>query len=209
MECALPLADEFLLLALRENDGRLLVQSSVVRAGLAGAFLAELSLAGRITLADDHVTVSDVSSLDNADLDAVLARIARETKPRKPDWWVSRLIDNELAQQRLARLTERGILDAEAFRILGLIPSKRYPERDAGPELEIRTRLAAALDAGHADDRTTTLLALAHASGLTSRLFGIKGKELRERVERVTEHDWAGTAVGRVLRAAAAHAVLI
>ena len=52
-------ADEFLLLALRENDGRLLVQSSVVRVGLAGAFLADLSLTGRITLAGDHITVGD------------------------------------------------------------------------------------------------------------------------------------------------------
>ncbi|WP_192810149.1 GOLPH3/VPS74 family protein [Actinomadura rudentiformis] len=209
MERALPLADEFLLLALRENDGRLLVQSSVVRAGLAGAFLSELTLAGRITLAGDHITVSDPSPLGDPDLDAALGRIAGESKPRKPEWWVSRLIDNDLTKLRLARLTELGILDAEAFRILGLIPSKRHPARDAGPELEIRTRLAAALDAGHADDRTTTLLALAHASGLTSRLFGIKGRELRERVERVTQHDWAGKAVGRVLSAAALHAVLI
>ncbi|MFG2007083.1 GPP34 family phosphoprotein [Spirillospora sp. NPDC048911] len=203
MESALPLADEFLLLALRENDGRLLINSATVRVGLGGAFLAELWLTGRIGLDADQVVVQDASTLDDPDLGAALARLAGEARPRKPEWWIGRLADNDLVKRRLARLTEAGTLDAEAFRILGLIPSRRYPERDAGPEREIRARLTAALDAGRADDRTTALLALAHVCGLTGRLFGISGRELRERVERVTENDWAGKAVGRMISAAA------
>ncbi|GAA2632484.1 GPP34 family phosphoprotein [Actinomadura fulvescens] len=203
MEYAVPLADEFLLLALRDNDGRLPFRSAALQAGLAGALLADLALTGRITVGGDLVTVCDATPPDDPDLAAALGRIAGEAKPRKPEWWVSRLIDDDLAARRLARLTERGTVDATTYRVFGVIPGRRYSGRDAELEPEIRARLAAALDTGRADERTAVLLALAHASGLIARLSGISGRDLRERVEHVTAHHWAGKAVDRVAGGAA------
>ncbi|MEU5884693.1 GPP34 family phosphoprotein [Spirillospora sp. NPDC047279] len=203
MERALPLADEFLLLALRESNGRLLVDSVTVRAGLGGAFLAELAAAGRIAFDGERVLARDLNPVDDPDLDSMLGRIAGETRPHRPDWWIARLVGSDLVKRRLARLTASGVLDAEAFRILGIIPRTRHSQRDADPEQEIRARLRAALTTGQADERTACLLALAHAAGLTARLSGLTGKALNAQVETITRHDWAGRAADRVITSAA------
>src|ERR1044072_8144044 len=117
------IAEEVLLLAYDEEQGRQLIGSSeldgalggAVLAGLAaalgGALLAELTVGGRIDLADKKVTVLDATPVGDEELDAALARIAAESKARKPEWWVQRLHSGKLRRRLLSRLAERGVLD--------------------------------------------------------------------------------------------------
>ncbi|MEV7907880.1 GOLPH3/VPS74 family protein, partial [Streptomyces anulatus] len=80
------IAEEVLLLAYGEVEGRQLVGSSELDAALGGSLLAELAVNGRIDLADKRVTVLDPTPLGDEELDATLARIAAEPKERKPEW---------------------------------------------------------------------------------------------------------------------------
>ena len=53
------IAEEVLLLAHSEEEGRQLIGSSELMASLAGAMLAELALAGKVALSEQKVTVTD------------------------------------------------------------------------------------------------------------------------------------------------------
>src|ERR1044072_1906891 len=105
------IAEEVLLLAYDEEQGRQLIGSSERDAPLGGALLAELTVGGRIDLADKKVTVLDATPVGDEELDAALARIAAESKARKPEWWVQRLHSGKLRRRLLSRLAERGVLD--------------------------------------------------------------------------------------------------
>ncbi|MEU5884692.1 GPP34 family phosphoprotein [Spirillospora sp. NPDC047279] len=209
MNDTLPLADELLLLALREADGKQLIDTARLNAGLGGAVLAELALAGRVRLDGRRLAVGDAAPHGEPDLDAALARVAADRKPRKPEYWVQKLGRSDLRKRRLEGLAERGVLTTEDHKALGLFSYRRYPEQDSAPETEIRGRLQNALDGGATDDRTITLLAITHACGLDRKIFpGVPKKDLKRRIEKLAADDWAGAAVTKVIVQAVSAAVV-
>nr|WP_244893971.1 GPP34 family phosphoprotein [Planobispora rosea] len=125
------IAEEVLLLSYEETEGKQLVSSAHLESALGGALLAELAVNGRIALDGKKVVVKDATPLGNDELDAVLARIAEDSKQRKPESWVYRLQSGKLRKRLLAGLAERGVLSENHRKILGIFPSSRYPERDA------------------------------------------------------------------------------
>ena len=196
----LTLADEFLLLALRDQDGRSSIGSTELDCGVAGALLAELALAERVRFVDGRITAVDPAPLGDPDLDALLHRIASDGKPRKAERWVSRLRGDGLRKRRLVRMAELGVLEAREHKVLGFIKYTQYPERDPRHEQEIRARLTAVVNGGSADERSSALLAIANACRLDRKLFpDIDRRFLRQRVKQITEEEWAGRAVAKVI----------
>lgn len=192
------IAEEVLLLAYSEDEGRLLVGSSELDAALGGSLLAELAVNGRIDLADKRVTVLDPTPLGDEELDGVLARMAADPRKRKPEWWISRFQTTKLRKRLLTRLTGRGVLGEEQRKVLGVFPSTRYPERDPSVERDIRERVQSVLSGADPDQRVAVLIALLHAAGIDRKAFpGISKK----RVKEITEGAWAGEAVAKAIAA--------
>ncbi|MCG5220843.1 GOLPH3/VPS74 family protein [Streptosporangium sp. KLBMP 9127] len=190
------IAEEILLLAFSETEGRQLIGSTELAPSLAGAMLAELALAGRLELSEKKIAVTDSTPLGDEELDAVLARMAEEGKERKAEWWVYRLRSGKLRERLLARLAERGVLSEQKGKVLGIFPTTRWPERDGSVEAEVRARVAGALGGATPDERTAVLIAVMHAAKLDRKAFPGASKE---RIKEITEGAWAGEAVAKTI----------
>src|SRR4029453_19627126 len=75
---------ELLLLIAYDDDGTRIGGSQAVAPGLGGAVLAQLAIAGRITVSGRQVRVVDAAPTGDPLLDGALAGIAAERRPRKP-----------------------------------------------------------------------------------------------------------------------------
>ncbi|GAT69045.1 protease [Planomonospora sphaerica] len=190
------IAEEVLLLAHEETEGKPLVGATQLDSALGGALLAELAVNGRIDLDGKKVTVRDATPLGDEELDATLARIAGEAKERKPDWWVYRLSSAKLRKRLLTGLAERGVLNEEHRKVLGIFPVARYPERDPRVEREIRERVRSVLDGADPDERVAVLIAVLHAAKIDRKAFpGVR----KERVKEIVESEWVGRAVAKTI----------
>ncbi|GAA4054283.1 GOLPH3/VPS74 family protein [Nonomuraea soli] len=190
------IAEELLLLAHSEEAGKQLVDSTSLNLALGGALLAELALGERIDLEGRHVVVKDPTPLGDGELDRALARIVEETKPRKPDWWVNKLHAGKLRDRLLTRLADAGVLTEQQGKVLGIFPSKRWPEADGTVEAGVRERIASALGGSDPDPRTAVLVAVMHAVKLERKAFPGADKK---RIKEIAEGEWAGAAVARTI----------
>ncbi|MFF5208570.1 GPP34 family phosphoprotein [Streptosporangium sp. NPDC000396] len=192
------IAEEVLLLAYSEEEGRQLISSAELDAALGGSLLAELAINGRIELVGKKVAVLDSTPLGDEELDTALARIAAESKERKPDWWVYKFHSNKLRKRLLSRLAEQGVLHEEQRKILGIFPSTRYPERDPSVERGIRERVQNVLSGADPDERVAVLVAILHAVKIDRKAFPGADKK---RIKEITEGEWAGEAVAKSIAA--------
>jgi len=190
------LVEELALLALREDTGRPLVGWLHLQYGFAGAILAELAIAGRITLEDERLVLTSTVPLGDLESDRALAMFAEESKPRRPGWWVGKLGKNKLRKDVLDGLVERGLVHDESAKVLGIFPVVRLPEAQPLVELQVRDRIQLALDGGSISDRTAALIGLASGTGLLKKLFPEADKK---RVKAILSDQWAGNAVQAVL----------
>ncbi|GIH75228.1 GOLPH3/VPS74 family protein [Planobispora longispora] len=188
------IAEEVLLLAYEETEGKQLVTSAYLDSAIGGALLAELALNGRIALDGKKVVVKDAGPLGNEELDAALTRIAEDAKERRPESWVYKLQSGKLRKRLLTGLAERGVLGENHRKILGIFPSSRYPELDPSVELEVRGRVQSVLDGAEPDERTIMLIAVLRAAKIDRKAFpGVDKK----RVKELTEDVWVGKAVAK------------
>ncbi|WP_157248449.1 GOLPH3/VPS74 family protein [Nonomuraea typhae] len=190
------IAEEVLLLALGEEDGRQLIPSMQLDSALGGAILAELAVKERLTLTGKKVTVVNSAPLGDDELDAVLTRIAGDGKERRPEWWVQKLYSGKLRKRLLERLAARGTLTEQRAKVLGLFPTTRWPEADGSVEAEVRARVAAALAGSDPDAATAVLVAVLHAAKLDRKAF--PGADPK-RVKEIAEGQWAGDAVAKLI----------
>ncbi len=192
------IAEELLLLAHGEDDGKQLLSTTQLDPALGGALLAELALAGRLELTEKKVTVKDPAPLGDAELDAALARIAESRKEHKPAWWVQRLQSRKLRLRLLTRLAEAGVLTEERGKVLGIFPTTRWPEADGSAEAQVRERVAAVLGGAEPDPRTAVLIAVMHASKLDRKAFPGADKQ---RVKQIATGSWEAEAVAQTIAA--------
>ncbi|GAA2098154.1 GOLPH3/VPS74 family protein [Actinomadura alba] len=196
----LTMAEAFLLLSLREEDGKPLIGSTETTTAVAGALLTDLVISGRVSVDDGHVKCVNPAPTGDPELDAALQRIAEEKKERKVKWWVSKLRSDKLRRRLLTRLAERGVLREEHGRVLAVFPTTRYPEQDPVPEQKIRAGLRSAIDGARPDAHTACLFALIHACKLDRKVFPDVAKSLfAQRASEMAEGEWAGEAVRKVI----------
>jgi hypothetical protein len=184
MEETLYLHEEIMLLALRDRDGAIMA-STTYHYALAGAILAELLLRHRISI-DRHarsnaVTATSRLSVGDPLLDECLAAIAGAKKPTSAQTYVSK------------------------FAMLGIFPTRLYPELDPEPEKRIVRRLSHAIfgDGLRLDARTIVLVSFAHHAGLLSPVFGARETRSRKtRIEQIAKGEIAGAAVKEAIEAA-------
>lgn len=171
--------------------------------GLAGALLLELTLAGRVEVADDRLVVTDPTPVGQRQLDDALTRIATEPKRRKPKDWVTRLA-KDLPEQVLDGLVTAGVLRRDSDKVLWVFPRTRYPSTtgaEPAVETQARQRMVAAVAAdGPVDGRTAALIGLARAVGLDRKLFAELPKEhVKRRLTEIAAGDWASAATKKAI----------
>ncbi|GAA2795012.1 GPP34 family phosphoprotein [Kitasatospora paracochleata] len=197
------LGEEIMLMSLDDGSGK---ARERMTAGwvVAGAFLLDLALAGRITAEDGRLRVVDAAPTGVRLLDGRLAAVAAWTEGRrtaKVAAWVTK--DQSTAvRAAIDSLRERGLVTEERHRLLGLFPVRRYPEADGSVERELRARLTAAvLDGAEPDERTTGLIALLHGARLHRLAFpDLPRRQVEPRMAAIAEGQWAGEAVRQAIR---------
>lgn len=205
------LVAEDLLLALTDDaTGKLLVSGSEADIALGGALLVELVMRERADLAgpDDRVRegrllAKDPTPTGDDVLDAALAVVV-EKEGKKPENVVPRL-GRHVRARLYERLVASGQLRAEEGRILGVVPTRRWPSEDVRRESEVRARLAEALQSGATkDERAAALIALLLALDAVHKVVdpetvGLQKRELRVRARQIAEGEWAGRSVRRAV----------
>ncbi|BCK70374.1 hypothetical protein Srufu_043270 [Streptomyces libani subsp. rufus] len=200
----LTLPEELLLLALEPDRGGFLTNARYLRYGVAGAVLADLEEAGRITVGGgDRITVLNPLPLGDPVLDGALAALPGPDKRGrgiKAERWVRRT-GRPVQELCVRRLEQRGALRRTTRRALGLFPYERFPAGAVDLAGPARDRFAGALDAGFPDRRGRLLAALASATDLDRRLLTGRGhRPVRREMKRFAGEFWTARAVQRAVR---------
>jgi golgi phosphoprotein 3 len=137
------LTEDVFLLGHDDETGKNQVASALgLHGALAAGLLLDLALRGLISV-DEKKVVPTGGRADHPLLQQALDAIGAEPKQRSVQSWLGYLparikpLDDVVGRG----LVDRGILEEERAKVLGLFPTTRWPERDAGPEDRIRARL--------------------------------------------------------------------
>lgn len=204
----LPLHEEILLLALKDEKGTTAVGSMYAYA-LGGAILAELLLRERVALErvkkSDLVVVTQPTQTGEAVLDEALERIRTGRRRAAAKTWVARLAQTRGLRVRVAeRLRQKGILKVAEDRVLLVFTRKVYPALDPGPERRIVERLRSVIlsDDDPSDARTALLASLAAAASLLDGVVD-KGerRERKARLKQLARGQVAGQATSAAIEA--------
>lgn len=201
------LAEELLLISLDDEKGTDRTNWGV-DAGLAGALLLELAAGGHLKARDgDLVAAGGPPPAEPLPAEA-LAEIAASERPRGAKHWVGQLPKRlKPLRGRVAdRLVSRGVLEEQRHKVMGLIPTTRYPERDPGPERALRERLRAALlEDREPDERTALLIGLLHPLHLVDRVVDKPDRQrAKQRAEQIADRGVVGGAVESAVKEAQA-----
>ncbi len=196
----LTLSEEVMLLSLDDDSGAAREQANVGWAA-GGGVLVELTLSGRVDIGDDKVTVRDAEPTGVPYLDEQLARIVEHGRP----WKVKDSLHaaaKDAAGGATQALVDRGLLREEKKRILGLFPTRRYPEVDGTGEDEVRGRLnQVVMEGADPDERTAALVALLHGARLRGLAFPQREgrKQIEARMAEIADGQWVQPAVRRAI----------
>ena len=207
----LRVVEEILLLVLDTDNGEirhtLPLRSRAV--AFAGAALMDLALEDRIDTDLEHLLVSDRTPLGNDLLDPILAEIARSGEsPRDTASWITNLAQrsDEIREKALARLIERGILEAapggEVFLSAGVSRARRYRTAGGRTTEEVQLRIMRTLFSDDIPDpRDIVIISLASACGVfESILSPDELAQVRERIDLVCRLDLIGREVAAAIR---------
>jgi hypothetical protein len=204
------LAEDLLLLVTDDASGRLSVPGVQADAGLGGANLVELTLLGKVDVADEQdpgkpgrIIVRDPSPPGDEVLDAAMRTlVARQgSKPSS----VIRPLGKNLRPVLYQRLAASGVLRAGRGRALGIFPTRTWPAQDPGHEAEMRQLVTQALVQPSApDERTAALIALLHAlkcehKVVDPRPYQLSRRQLRARAAEIAQGNWASEAVRKAI----------
>lgn len=216
----LSIPQAFLLLATNDTDGEPDVVPAVLRAGLAGATLAELELLGAIELQGKYVVTTRATP--RTDFQHQLEILRDRPGLHTPKKCVSMLESRAELHRVYEGMAALGIVEHVGERHLGLFRTTRYPEKDHTPEAALLQQIeallggapagdapgggapaggaapdAAAPGAGVFDPRATALVGLLYATDLFGRLFPHADQS---RAREMARNYWPSRAVADELR---------
>ena len=203
-------AEEILLLLHNEDRGDFApgLAPHSLNIVLAGAVLMDLALENRIDTDLNHLFLADSKPLEDDLLDPTLADIARDTDTRDASYWVAQTAKrgDEIRDKALARLVNRGILEAESegiFFLSRLVSrSRRYPTIDGKTLEEVQLRIMRVLYTDEIPDpRDIVIICLADACGVFKNILSQSElSEVQERIELIRKMDLIGQSVTRAIQ---------
>jgi hypothetical protein len=200
----LNLIEEFLLIALDDDKGKFVIDSTYLSHGLAGAILLEMALREKIDISGETVKLIN----DSYEVEMVINKVVDQIKAapqRKVKKWIELLARqaNELKKETLLRLENKGILRKEEHKILWVIPNNKYPTSNITPENKVRQRLDDVLMNGaQSETRDIMLLTLIDVSDLTKEAFRNMEDyaEVKEKIKAVTHDMKISQAINKSIR---------
>lgn len=179
-----------MLLALDDREGSIHWDATpYLDYALAGGALSELAAVNAIAI-DNHGYVStgdQVPDLKSRFAKAILQQIQKSEESRKVGEWVGIIanVDN-LAQQQMAELVTKGILEQKEESFLFFFHRKRYPARDMTPEKQIIKKIRdSVLGDEPVEPRLAVLICLANGAHLLSA--ALSPEEIDQRQARIRE----------------------
>jgi hypothetical protein len=207
------LAEEFLLLALKDETGKPLIDGMRLGVALVGAAIVELTLDGALRLTEDgdpDHRAGRLVATGQAPTDPRLADLVTAVHDRKPKDAIGKITSSGVWSNRaknlksalLADLAKAGVLTEEKQKVLGLFPTTVWKAADPAPEAEVMQRVRAAVVEGtDPDDRTTALISIVHAVDLLPKLFPDADKRsVRSRGKEISDRDWGSQAIRKAVQ---------
>lgn len=200
------IGEEIMLLSLDDHTGAVKQRHGASWA-VAGGALLELVLAERIGIDGRKLLLLHPAPTGVPLLDTKLTYLA--SRPRHPDLFAPR-VDRWIVRERRSSVREacHSLAVRGVVRELRFQAARRYPQVDRTVEQLLRARLArVVLNGEQPDARTCGLIALLHSSQLHRIAFPyLSPAEVKPRMERISQGEWAGDVVRQAIRAAAAAA---
>lgn len=201
----LDLLEEFLLIALDDNKGQFVIDSTHLHCGFGGAILLELALREKISIEGDYVVLKDDSYVKEVALNKTIDLLKDTKKKRKIKDWIGVLSRKagEFKQDTLERLINKGILKKQEHKILWIIPYNKYPTDNLSPENKVRERLNGVMLKGEeSEPRDIMLLSLIEVSDLTREAFRNKKdyKVVKKKIKEVTQDVKISSAINKSIR---------
>lgn len=198
-------AEEVLLLLLHDENGKFLrVPDWSLGYSLAGGVLMDLALENRIDTDLEKLVLLDPTPTGDHLLDPTLADIEAADQPHDARYWVERTVgrSDEIREQALSRLVERGILECRDDRVLWVFKSRRYPVRDGKAEREVKLRIMEVLFSDEIPSpRDVVTICLADTCGLLQALLSRREVEMAApRIAKVRKLDLIGQAMTQAIR---------
>jgi hypothetical protein len=201
------IAEDLLLLLLDDDSGKV-TGSDTAEVALGGAVLAELATLGAVTVDEQtgRFRSPKVRVTGPAPEDRVLADCLDVVgeKERTAQDLVARL-GKGLVKTLGDRLADRGLVERQESRVLGMLPRTRWPAVDTSHEREVRQALTSVLVQGTTPNaRTGALVAVLAATDRVHKTVdheGLSRREVKTRAKEVAEGAWAATAVRNAIRA--------
>lgn len=207
------LADELLLLAYDDEDGRPHSESMRLNTALAAAAIMELVADGVLVLEPepkagrpDRTVLRRTNAADPGDdLYAEIAKTADgktvKTALSSLGMYSFRGSGGKLKDEILEDLVAEGVLTHERRKALGFIPYSAWPTADSAVEAEVLGRVRAVLvDGAEPDQRTASLITLMAPLDLARKLFPDEdATQLRARAMAIAKADGAGPALRQAL----------
>lgn len=201
----LNLVEEFLLIALDDDKGVFVVDSTHLHYGFAGAVLLELAVRDKVDIDGDYLHLKSASLEPEVVLNKALGLIVESGKTKKVKDWLDVLAHKagELKEDTLQRLIEKGVLSKKEHKILWIIPNNKYPTSDSNPENKVRERLNnVILNGAKSEPRDVMLLSLIDVSDLTKEAFRDQSdyKEVKRKIKEVTEDIKISQSINKSIR---------
>ena len=191
-------AEETLALLLDDRTGAFLpIGKYALEHALVGGVLMDLAFANRIDTDPEKLMVIDPTPTGNPALDRVLERINESGDSRNTAQWLEILsaeLGEDIQQQVLDSLIERGVLERREEKFLWVFRTRRYPMIDGRMQREARQRVVGVLFSGDIPDpRDIALICIADACGLLKTVFGESElDEVSARLEQLRKMDLIG-----------------
>ena len=188
---------------LRDDDGKFEpVPIMSMQHALAAAVLMDLALENRIDTDPQNLILIDSTPVGDSLLDPTLEQIAAGEQ-HDARYWVEQTAQqaDEIRDEALARLIERGVLEQHDERFLWVFRSRRYPIVDGKEEREVKLRiLGVLLSDDIPDPRDIVIICLADACGLLRQLLPKRElASVRDRIEQVRKLDLIGQAMAQAI----------
>jgi golgi phosphoprotein 3 len=201
-QLALPIPEEMLMLAIDDNEGVVSASmKSMVRFGLAGAFLAELVMANKIQMAGDRLTMASTEPTGDSLCDDILAMITSDNKPRKLGRWIQAIGSKLTIKQVALRLVELKVIVIDNKQYAWVIPYPAFPQVQASAKYLLKQHLRGIILAGEpANPADIVLLSLLKGCDLLRLVFTQdERKSADKKVDALVQGEVFGEAVAKLL----------
>lgn len=200
----LNLIDQLTLLALDDEKGTFVADSTAYSYAIAGAIIMELALEKRIDLSGDKVVVKDKSKTGDIIIDTYFQTIIESKKERKTKSWVDRLGNraDKIQRDTIEKLIDNRILEKKENKILWIFSYNKYPAQNSRPENHLRRRLYDIIVNSHRPElKEVMLLNLIESCSLGKEVFGKEQvKTFKKKLKSINEYDHLGDSIGKSVK---------